>query len=438
MEIFILIGLIVLNGLFAMSEIAIVTARKSRLTALAHGGSSTAKAALKLAEDPTQFLSTVQIGITSIGILNGIFGESILAEPLSLWLQTFGLSPDLTNIFSTVLVVIIVTYVSIVIGELVPKRIGQVSAESIACLMAKPMVFLAIATKPFVWMLSGSTHALMRLMGFSHRLDDNVTQEDIQAMLQEGSSAGVIEHNEHAMVKNVFRLDERTISSLMVPRSDIVFLDLNLPLDANLRTVMQSPHSRFPVCRNNVDDMVGIISAKQLLSQSIAGERLELVDLVKNCNFVPNSLSGMELLEHFRTTGSQMVFVVDEYGDLKGLVTLQDMMDALTGEFLQEDVNDQMVIKREDGSLLLDGLIPIFDLKDALGIKQLPNEEDGRYQTLNGFLMYELGKIPQTTDIVEVAGWRLEIMDMDGKRVDKVLAQMLPDADDSEESIFVD
>ncbi|MGW7676231.1 hemolysin family protein [Shewanella sp. S23-S33] len=438
MEIFILIGLIVLNGLFAMSEIAIVTARKSRLTALAHGGSSTAKAALKLAEDPTQFLSTVQIGITSIGILNGIFGESILAEPLSLWLQTFGLSPDLTNIFSTVLVVIIVTYVSIVIGELVPKRIGQVSAESIACLMAKPMVFLAIATKPFVWMLSGSTHALMRLMGFSHRLDDNVTQEDIQAMLQEGSSAGVIEHNEHAMVKNVFRLDERTISSLMVPRSDIVFLDLNQPLDANLRTVMQSPHSRFPVCRNNVDDMVGIISAKQLLSQSIAGERLELVDLVKNCNFVPNSLSGMELLEHFRTTGSQMVFVVDEYGDLKGLVTLQDMMDALTGEFFQEDVNDQMVIKREDGSLLLDGLIPIFDLKDALGIKQLPNEEDGRYQTLNGFLMYELGKIPQTTDIVEVAGWRLEIMDMDGKRVDKVLAQMLPDADSSEESIFVD
>lgn len=438
MEIFILIGLIVLNGLFAMSEIAIVTARKSRLTALAHGGSSTAKAALKLAEDPTQFLSTVQIGITSIGILNGIFGESILAEPLSLWLQTFGLSPDLTNIFSTVLVVIIVTYVSIVIGELVPKRIGQVSAESIACLMAKPMVFLAIATKPFVWMLSGSTHALMRLMGFSHRLDDNVTQEDIQAMLQEGSSAGVIEHNEHAMVKNVFRLDERTISSLMVPRSDIVFLDLNLPLDANLRTVMQSPHSRFPVCRNNVDDMVGIISAKQLLSQSIAGERLELVDLVKNCNFVPNSLSGMELLEHFRTTGSQMVFVVDEYGDLKGLVTLQDMMDALTGEFFQEDVNDQMVIKREDGSLLLDGLIPIFDLKDALSIKQLPNEEDGRYQTLNGFIMYELGKIPQTTDIVEVAGWRLEIMDMDGKRVDKVLAQMLPDVDSSEESIFVD
>ncbi|MGL5360534.1 MAG: hemolysin family protein [Shewanella sp.] len=436
MEIFILIGLIVLNGLFAMSEIAIVTARKSRLTALAHGGSSTAKAALKLAEDPTQFLSTVQIGITSIGILNGIFGESILAEPLSIWLQTFGLSPDLTNIFSTVLVVIIVTYVSIVVRELVPKRIGQVSAESIACIMAKPMLLLAVATKPFVWMLSGSTHTLMRLMGFSHRLQDNVTQEDIQAMLQEGSSAGVIEHNEHAMVKNVFRLDERTISSLMVPRSDIVFLDLNQPLEVNLQTVMQSPHSRFPVCRNNIDDIVGIISAKQLLAQSIAGQHLELVDLVKNANFVPNSLSGMELLEHFRTTGSQMVFVVDEYGDLKGLVTLQDMMDALTGEFFQEDVNNQMVVKRQDGSLLLDGLIPIFDLKDTLGIKQLPAEDDGHYQTLNGFLMYELGKIPQTTDVVHLADWRLEIMDMDGKRVDKVLAQRI--TDDSDDSVLLE
>ncbi len=335
MEIFILVGLIVLNGLFAMSEIAIVTARKSRLTAMAHSGSSTAKAALKLAEDPTQFLSTVQIGITSIGILNGIFGESILAEPLSLWLQSFSISAEITSVVSTVLVVIIVTYVSIVIGELVPKRIGQISAETIACLVSKPMTVLAIATKPFVWMLSGSTHSLMRALGFNHQMEDNVTHEDIQAMLQEGSSAGVIEHNEHAMVKNVFRLDERSISSLMVPRSDIVFLDVSESLEDNLRVVMQAPHSRFPVCRNNLDDIVGVVSAKQLLAQSISGKEIHIASLVKPCNYVPDSLSGMELLEHFRTSGSQMVFVVDEYGDLKGMVTLQDMMDALTGEFAQ-------------------------------------------------------------------------------------------------------
>lgn len=426
MEIFILVGLIVLNGLFAMSEIAIVTARKSRLTAMAHSGSSTAKAALKLAEDPTQFLSTVQIGITSIGILNGIFGESILAEPLSLWMQSFGISAEISSVVSTVLVVIIVTYVSIVIGELVPKRIGQISAETIACLVSKPMTVLAIATKPFVWMLSGSTHSLMRALGFNHQMEDNVTHEDIQAMLQEGSSAGVIEHNEHAMVKNVFRLDERSISSLMVPRSDIVFLDVSESLEDNLRVVMQAPHSRFPVCRNNVDDIVGVVSAKQLLAQSISGKEIHIASLVKPCNYVPDSLSGMELLEHFRSSGSQMVFVVDEYGDLKGMVTLQDMMDALTGEFAQDDEEDQMVIRRQDGSLLLDGLIPIIDLKDALDIRKLQDEEEGRYQTLNGLLMYELGRIPQTADLVEIAGWRLEIVDMDGKRVDKVLAQKIP------------
>ncbi len=426
MEIFILVGLIVLNGLFAMSEIAIVTARKSRLTAMAHSGSSTAKAALKLAEDPTQFLSTVQIGITSIGILNGIFGESILAEPLSLWMQSFGISAEISSVVSTVLVVIIVTYVSIVIGELVPKRIGQISAETIACLVSKPMTVLAIVAKPFVWMLSGSTHSLMRVLGFNHQMEDNVTHEDIQAMLQEGSTAGVIEHNEHAMVKNVFRLDERSISSLMVPRSDIVFLDVSESLEDNLRLVMQAPHSRFPVCRNNLDDIVGVVSAKQLLAQSISGKEIHIASLVKPCNYVPDSLSGMELLEHFRTSGSQMVFVVDEYGDLKGMVTLQDMMDALTGEFAQDDEDDQMVIRRQDGSLLLDGLIPIIDFKDALEIRKLQDEEEGRYQTLNGLLMYELGKIPQTADVVEIAGWRLEIVDMDGKRVDKVLAQKIP------------
>ena len=230
MEILILVSLILLNGLFAMSEIAIVTARKSRLTALAHNGRSSAAIALKLAEDPTQFLSTVQIGITSIGILNGIFGEAVLAGPFSMWLQSYGLSEAFSSIFSTVLVVVVVTYVSIVVGELVPKRIGQISAETIACIMAKPMLLLAMLTKPFVWLLSGSTHGLMRLFGFAHSQESNVTHEDIQAMLQEGSSSGVIEHTEHTMVKNVFRLDERSISSLMVPRSDIVFLDIELPL----------------------------------------------------------------------------------------------------------------------------------------------------------------------------------------------------------------
>ena len=427
MEILILVSLILLNGLFAMSEIAIVTARKSRLTALAHNGRSSAAIALKLAEDPTQFLSTVQIGITSIGILNGIFGEAVLAGPFSMWLQSYGLSEAFSSIFATVLVVVVVTYVSIVVGELVPKRIGQISAETIACIMAKPMLALAMLTKPFVWLLSGSTHAMMRVFGFAHSQESNVTHEDIQALLQEGSSSGVIEHTEHTMVKNVFRLDERSISSLMVPRSDIVFLDIELPLAENMQRVMQSPHSRFPICKGHADELIGIISAKQLLAQSVAGTLNDLQQLAQPCNFVPDSLTGMELLEHFRSSGSQMVFVVDEYGDLKGLVTLQDLMDALTGEFNQADSAEQdlMVVQRDDGSYLLDGLLPVIDLKDCLGISKLPEEDSKRYQTLNGLIMMLLGKIPQTADKVELDDWLLEIVDMDGKRIDKVLAKRI-------------
>lgn len=424
MEIFILVGLIVLNGLFAMSEIAIVTARKSRLTALAHNGRSSAAIALKLAEDPTQFLSTVQIGITSIGILNGIFGEAVLAGPFAQWLQSVGMPEQFSSIFATVLVVVVVTYVSIVVGELVPKRIGQISAETIACIMAKPMLLLATVTRPFVWLLSGSTHTMMRLFGFGNNLESNVTHEDIQAMLQEGSSSGVIEHTEHNMVKNVFRLDERSISSLMVPRSDMVFLDVELSLSENMQRVMQSPHSRFPVCKGHADELLGVISAKQLLAQSVAGTLNDLQALAQPCNFVPDSLTGMELLEHFRTTGSQMVFVVDEYGDLKGLVTLQDLMETLTGEFKEADTleQDMMIVERDDGSFLLDGLLPIIDLKDCLHIHRLPEEDSKRYQTLNGLIMMLLGKIPQTADKIELEGWLLEIVDMDGKRIDKVLA----------------
>jgi putative hemolysin len=283
-------------------------------------------------------------------------------------------------------------------------------------------------------MLSGSTHAIMKFLGFSHIIEDNVTHEDIQAMLQEGSSAGIIEHSEHAMVKNVFRLDERSISSLMVPRSDIVYLDVNKPIEDNLKLVMQAPHSRFPVCRNSIDDLVGIVSAKQLLAQSIAAKEIHIASLAKPCNYVPDSLSGMELLDHFKTSGTQMVFVVDEYGDLKGLVTLQDMMDALTGEIAQDDdEDDQMIVRRADGSFLIDGLIPIIDFKDALNIREIPDEVEGRFQTLNGMVMYQLGKIPQTADTIEVAGWKLEIVDMDGKRIDKVLASLLPqDKDESD------
>lgn len=420
MEIFVLLGLILLNGVFAMSEIAIVTAKKSRLMALAAKGSSSAQAALKLSEEPTQFLSTVQIGITSIGVMSGIFGESILAEPFAIWLQSFGVPVNFSDNFATILVVVVITYLSIVVGELVPKRIGQLSAERIACVVAKPMQILAIMTKPFVALLSGSTRTLMRLLGFNLNQVHQVTEEDIHAILDEGSSSGILEQQEHTMVKNVLRLEARSIVSLMVPRADIIYLDTAIPLEENYQRVMQSPHSRFPVCTKQTDNLIGVVNAKELLAEAIRGSTVDLESMAQPCHVVPESLTGMELLEFFRSSHSQMVFVVDEYGDLKGIVTLQDLLEALTGEFIMGEGEDAYVVRRDDGSLLLDGMLPIMDLKDCLELDELP--EEGNYQTLNGLIMLLMGRMPVTGDKIVVQNWLLEIVDMDGRRIDKVLA----------------
>lgn len=425
MDIFVLIGLILLNGLFAMSEIAIVTAKKSRLTVLAAKGNSSAQAAINLAEDPTQFLSTVQIGITSIGIMNGIFGESLLAEPFALWMQTLGVPVALSDNVATVLVVMVVTYLSIVVGELVPKRIGQVSAERIACFMAKPMQVLAIVTKPFVFLLSGSTRTLMRILGFNQHKNQSVTEEDIHAMLDEGSDSGVIEQQEHTMVKNVLRLEARSISSLMVHRSEIVYLDTALSFEENYQRVTQSPHSRFPVCNRSHDNLIGVIDSKELLAHVIGNQTVDLAALAKPCHLVPESLTAMELLKLFRSSHSQMVFVVDEYGDLNGIVTLQDLLEALTGEFISESDGDAYIVRRDDGSLLLDGMLSIFELKDSLGLRDLPDE--GHYETLSGLLMLLMGKVPTTGDKVTIQGWQLEVIDMDGRKIDKVLAYQSDD-----------
>lgn len=430
MEVFILVGLIILNGLFAMSEIAVVTAKKSRLAAMAAKGGASANTALRLAEDPTQFLSAVQIGITSIGIMNGIFGESVLAEPFSTWLQEMGLSASSAAPTATVLVVVVITYISIVIGELVPKRIGQMSAETIACLVARPMAWLAVLTKPVVMILTYSTYGLMALLRLKQGDDQAVTEEDIQALLQEGSLSGIIEKDEHAMVKNVLRLDERPITTLMVPRSDIVYLDTSLPLEENYRRMMESPHSAFPVCNGGIDNLIGVVNAKDLLAHAITGRPVELTAAVEPCRFVLETLNALNLLDYFKTSATRMVFVIDEYGDVHGFVTPHDLLEALTGEFYEND-NDAWVVPREDGSLLLDGLLPILDLKDWLHITDLP--DDGGYHTLNGLILKIIDRVPATGEKIPLQGWQLEIVDMDGHRVDKVLASRIPEPRDEEE-----
>lgn len=430
MEVLILLGLILLNGVFAMSEIALVTARKARLMKLASDGDKAAQVALQLGEDPTRFLSTIQIGITSIGVLNGIVGESVLAEPLARWLISFNLPEHAAHIGSTALVVAVLTYVTIVAGELVPKRIGQISPEAIARLVAQPMQGLALVTRPFVKLLTFSTNTVMRILGIKDMGSPSVTEEEIHAMLEEGSEAGVIEQHQHEMVRNVFRLDDRQLGSLMIPRADIVFLDVALSLEDNLQRIAECEHSRFPVCNGGLGNLIGIINAKQILAQSLKGQQPDLSQHLQPCVYVPESLTGMELLEQFRANNRQMVFVIDEYGEVLGLVTLQDLLEAVTGEFQPRDVDDAWAVQRDDGSWLLDGLIPVPELKDRLELRSVPEEDKGRYHTLSGMIMLLLGRVPNTADHTEWEGWRLEVVDMDGKRIDKILATPISDDDE--------
>lgn len=434
MEIALLLALILLNGLFAMSEIALVTARRARLQKMIdEEGDRAAQAALTLGEQPTRFLSTIQIGITSIGILNGIVGEAALARPLGAWLREQGVAPSTVDWLSTAIVVVLITFVSIILGELVPKRIGQMRPEVIARLVARPMNWLALLTRPFVRLLSGATELVLRLFGVKNVTGPSVTEEEIHAMLSEGSESGVIEQHEHDMVRNVFRLDDRQIASLMVPRGAVVVLDVDEPLQENMKRVESSVHSRFPVTRGGLQEVLGVIGARELLAQTLRGQQPDLLANLQPAVFVPETLTGMELLENFRSSGVHLAFVIDEYGEVQGIVTLQDVLEAITGEFTPHDVEDAWSVQRDDGSWLLDGLIPIPELKDRLLLRAVPEEEKGRYNTLAGMMMLLLGRVPQTGDAAQWEGWSFEIVDIDGRRIDKVLAMRRAEAPNADE-----
>ncbi|RTZ48108.1 HlyC/CorC family transporter [Candidimonas sp. SYP-B2681] len=422
MEVLILIGLVVLNGIFAMSEIALITSRKARLMKLAAEDDRAASIALKLGENPTQFLSTVQIGITSIGILNGIVGEAALAAPLSSWLHSLGMAMATASAAATAIVVIAVTYISIVVGELAPKRLGQINPERIARIVARPIQALAVIAGPFVALLTISTNALLRLIGIKQSSQPNVAAEEIRAILEEGTESGEIEQQERDMVRNVFRLDDRRLASLMIPRSDVVFIDINQPADENLHRLIESEHSRFPVCDGSLDNMLGVIHAKQALAHMAKGQTPDFSVNLHPVLYVPETLTGMELLEQFRANNMQMAFVIDEYGEIEGVVTLQDVLEIVTGEFTTNNEEDAWAVQREDSSWLLDGTIPIPELKDHLQLKSVPEEQKGRYHTLSGMIMLLLGRIPSAGDQVSWQGWRFEVVDMDQKRIDKVLA----------------
>lgn len=436
MDFLLILFLTLLNGVFSMSELALASSRKARLNAMAESGDKGSQAALDLLDNPTQFLSSVQVGITSIGMLNGIIGAAAFSSGVSLWLQTFGVAVGAADISATALVVVAITYVTIVFGELVPKRIGQLYPETMARLVSRPMMWVAAGTKPFVWMLSFSTHAVLKLLRVDNSAGRAVTEEEIAASLEEGVDAGLIEEHEHQMLQNVFSLDDRLLTSIMLPRANIEWLDASDTVAQAIVKAGTSGHSWYPVCRDGLDDVVGMVNVAKLLAarsqlhltpQELAANTTPFVDdrietYAVPAVFVPETISGMELLEQFRAKSTRILLVVDEYGVVQGLMTPMDMLEAITGELQTGAQVDAWAIQREDGSWLIDGVMPVSELKARLDIKELPEEDKGRYNTVAGLLQSVSGRLLKTAEHVECVGWRFEVLDLDGKRIDKVLA----------------
>ena len=423
---FLLIALLtLLNGVFAMSELALASSRKARLLALAETGDKGAQAALALLENPTQFLSSVQVGITSIGLLNGILGEAAFSDGLAQWLISLGISDKAASISATAIVVTAITFITIIFGELVPKRIGQLYPELVSTVIARPMTWVASIAKPFVRLLAFSTHGVLTLLRINESQSRTVTEEEISASLEEGREAGLIEENEHQMVQNVFHLDDRPLTSLMVPRADVHWLDADMTVAQALVAAADGQemggHSWYPVCKGSLDEVVGIISVSTLLAMGKNSQAL-LRERVLAPSFLPETLSGMELLDQLRAKTGRMVFVVDEYGVLQGIMTPTDLLEAITGELRPVEENEAWATKREDGSWLLDGLMPIAEMKARLAIRELPDEDKGRYNTVAGLWLAESGHLPVLGERVLCAGWIFEVVDLDGKRIDKILA----------------
>lgn len=422
MEVLLIALLTLLNGVFAMSEMGLASSRKARLATMAESGDHRAAAALRLMEQPTRFLSTVQVGITSIGVLNGIVGEAAFSESLAHWLQELGVGVRPSGYAATAIVVTIITFVTIIFGELVPKRIGQLYPESVSRWLAQPMSWLARAAGPFVKLLTVSTQAVLKLLPVDTTLARGMTEEEIAHSLEEGVDAGVIEQHERQMVANVFHLDDRPLTSMMVPRSDIEWLDAGLGIAQALRQIGQDgAHSWYPVCRGSLDNVLGVVSVARLLS--LGPDPAGTVEQhATPALFVPETLTGRELLEQFRARSGRMVFVVDEWGVVQGLMTPHDLLEAITGELQPGVQADAWATQREDGSWLLDGLMPVAELKARLDIRGLPEEDRGRYNTVAGLLMSVSGHLPAAGERIECGDWLFEVVQLDGKRIDKVLA----------------
>ncbi len=434
MEIIVIAVLLLINGIFAMAELALVSARQARLRQSARDGSAGAAAALELAAEPTRLLSTVQIGITLVGTLAGAFGGATIAERLAVPLSRVPIIGPYSEPVSLAIVVVLIAYFSLVVGELAPKRIAMLNPERIAIALAPSMRLLARLSSPLVRLLSGSTELLLRLIGAKASAEPPVTEDEIRDMMEQGTQAGVFEKPEQVLIDRVLRLGDLAVSGLMTPRRDIAWLDLDDDPDDIRRRIAESPYQQFPVSHGGPDNVLGIVGTQQLLSQSLAGKPIDLSCCLEPALFVPESASAYQLLERFKESGIHTAMVLDEYGGIEGLVTASDVLEAIVGALPEKgEVETPGMVQRPDGSWLVDGLLMIDELKQALSIRELPSEEAGHYQTLGGFVMMQLGRIPSAGDSFTWDAFEFEVVDMDGHRVDKVLVQRVePDGTSSE------
>jgi putative hemolysin len=420
--ILIVLLLVLANGLFSMSEMAIVSSRKVRLQQAAERGDRRAQVALELANSPTRFLSTVQVGITLIGVVVGIFSGKTFEEPLKAAIETIGLLKPYAAGLSLTLVALATTYLSLIIGELVPKQIALSNPEAIAISVATPMAALSRITGPAVGLLSASSGLVLKLLNIVPSSDPEVTEEEIRVLIQQGTEAGTFEETEQEIVERVFELGDRRVNAIMTPRPDIIWLDLDDSVDANKLKLVDSSYTRLPVCSEGLDNVLGILHVNDLLTQSLNNQPLDFTTSLRQPLFIPESTRSLKVLELFKESSVQVALVVDEYGVIQGLVTLDDILEAIVGDLPSTDDEDDQAVQREDGSWLLDGMMAVEEFRELFDLDdELPGELRGNYHTLGGFIITHLGRIPRTSDHFEWNQMRFEVMDMDGNRVDKIL-----------------
>jgi len=424
--------LILLNGVFAMAEIALVSSRKARLQKLADDGSLGAKAAMRLHDDPSSFLSTVQVGITSIGILSGVVGEDALATPIAEWLATFSGFERYARPVAVGLVVVLITYLSVVIGELVPKRLALLAPEKIAAIIAPAMSALPRVARPLVWLFSFSGDLILRPFNARRSNEPPVTDEEIKVLMEQGAEAGVFHESEQEIVSNVLRLDEQRIGTIMTPRKDVHFVDLDEPEELRSK-IDENEYGRLVVCRGGLENVLGVLHVGDLLKPALAGGVLDVESVTRPALFVPDTVTTSQLLENFRKTRVQFALVVDEYGELEGVVSLTDVLTSIVGELPDDDEEiDADAVQREDGSWLLDASMMVERFCSMFDVDELPGSDTGGFHTIGGFVMHQLGRVPRVADHFDCLSMRFEVLDMDRHRVDKVLLTLLESAADAD------